>query len=205
MEIILASQSPRRKQLLKMLDIQFTMQSSGVDESTMQIDKSSPQEYCESLAAIKADAVSTKHQGALVIGGDTIVVLGSEIIEKPEQKTDAVSMLKQLSGNTHQVYTGISLRCISKDLNHTFSDRTDVTFQNLTDEEIHYYVKYHKPYDKAGSYGIQDWSAVFVTEIKGCFYNVVGFPIPKFYNEIKKLEIDGEIFEKHLNTKRETP
>ena len=205
MEIILASQSPRRKKLLNMLDIRFRVISSGIDESTYQFSRKSPSEYTEQLAEIKAVDVSDKYPDALVIGGDTIVVLDGQIIEKPESISQAVNILETLSGNTHQVYTGISIQYKTRNIHHSFSDKTDVTFKKLNEGEIIYYINNYEPFDKAGSYGIQDWSAMFVPRINGCFYNVVGFPVSKFCSELKKIGIDKEIFEKHLNTKKETP
>ena len=118
------------------------------------------------------------------------MVIGEEILGKPTSKKIATKMLEELSGKTHQVYTGVCLKCEKNKINHTFAEFTSVTFHDLNQEDILHYVENYPPYDKAGSYGIQDWSAVFVKEIKGCYDNVVGFPLSRFYQELKKLNIN---------------
>ena len=188
LRIILASGSPRRKQLLEVLNINFNIILPDVDES-LYLPEGSPEDYCSLLAGLKADNVSRNNSESLVIGADTIVVIGSKIIGKPTDKADAVQMLKELSGNTHTVHTAVALRMPSQHLNKTFVESTQVTFRDLSEQSINYYIDNHAPYDKAGSYGIQDFSAVFVKSLTGCYHNVMGFPISRFHFELSKLNI----------------
>jgi len=109
---------------------------------------------------------------------------------KPDDKAQAQKMLESLSGRTHHVYTGVCLKWAERNIHHLFAEITTVTFRELSEADINHYIESCPPYDKAGSYGIQDWSAVFVQEIKGCYDNVVGFPISRFYQELKKLGIN---------------
>ncbi len=188
MRLILASQSPRRKQILSRLDIPFDIIVSDVDESQFKFE-GNPIAYCELLAEVKAEFVSKQYPDAIVIGADTIVVLEDDVLEKPIDKADANRILNLLSNKTHIVYTAVSIQSISKDIHHTFHEATKVTFRKLSSKMIHYYIDNFAPFDKAGSYGIQDWSALFVKYIHGCYDNVVGFPLSKFYEETKHLNI----------------
>ena len=189
MKFILASSSPRRQNLLLRLQTPFDVILPNVDES-MIIPDGSPEIYCTSLAELKANDISQHYPRELVIGADTIVVMGDKILGKPDDKAAAEYMLQTLSGKTHQVYTGVCLKWTEKNIHHLFSEITTVTFRNLDDGDIAHYIESCPPYDKAGAYGIQDWSAVFVKEIRGCYDNVVGFPISRFYEELKKLGIN---------------
>ena len=189
MKFILASSSPRRQNLLQRMQIPFDVILPNVDES-MVVPDGSPETYCTALAEMKANDISQHYPNDLVIGADTIVVMGDEILGKPNDKAAAEHMLQTLSGKTHQVYTGVCLKWTEKNIHHLFAEITTVTFRNLDDGDIAHYIKSCPPYDKAGAYGIQDWSAVFVKEIRGCYDNVVGFPISQFYQELKKLEIN---------------
>ena len=189
MNIILASKSQRRKDLLKMIDIPFRSYPSNFDESTISKKNLKPIDLCKKLAFLKAKKISQKFKSDLVIGGDTIVTINNEILGKPKDKFEAHQMLDKLSGQTHSVYTGISIQCINKKISKTFYEKTKVTFYQLSKREIDYYISNYNPYDKAGSYGIQDMSSIFVDKIDGCFYNVVGLPISKFFKEVKKLDI----------------
>ena len=139
---------------------------------------------------MKADYVSNKHPHALVVGADTIVVLKKQILNKPINNSQAKKMLSLLSGKSHHVYTGISLMWKANSIEHTFIENTQVSFRDLNDKEISYYINNYRTYDKSGAYGIQDMSAIFVKSIKGCYDNVVGFPLSKFYLELKKLDIN---------------
>jgi septum formation protein len=150
----------------------------------------SPETYCTALAELKANDISQHYPNNLVIGSDTIVVLDDQIMGKPEDKAMAQNMLETLSGRTHYVYTGVCLKWAERNIHHLFAEITTVTFRKLSERDINHYIESCPPYDKAGSYGIQDWSAVFVKEIKGCYDNVVGFPISRFYEELKKLGIN---------------
>ena len=189
MKFILASSSPRRRELLLRLQTPFDIILPDVDESIIPPD-GSPETYCTALAELKANDISQHYPNNLVIGSDTIVVLDNNIMGKPEDKAMAQNMLETLSGKTHHVYTGVCLKWADKNIHHLFAEITMVTFRELSEADINHYIESCPPYDKAGSYGIQDWSAVFVQEIKGCYDNVVGFPISRFYQELKKLGIN---------------
>ena len=189
MKFILASSSPRRRELLLRLQTHFDIILPDVDESILPPD-GSPETYCTALAELKANDISQHYPNEWVIGADTIVVLDNQIMGKPDDKAHAEKMLKALSAKTHQVYTGVCLKNVEKNIHHLFAEVTLVTFRKLEEADINHYIESCPPYDKAGSYGIQDWSAVFVKEIKGCYDNVVGFPISRFYQELKKLGIN---------------
>ncbi len=182
--LILASKSPRRADLLRQMGFTFTILAEEVDESCAGI--ANPTELVMTLSRRKAEAVLSKVNEGLVIGADTVVVLENEILGKPQDAEDAVRILEKLSGKIHQVYTGFTL--IEKG-GRTVSDyeETSVAFHPLSDWEIASYVDTGCPLDKAGAYGIQGRSGLFVKSIKGCFYNVVGFPLTKFYEQLKVL------------------
>ncbi len=183
--IILASGSPRRKDLLELIDLPFKVIISSVHED-FNVDLK-PIEFAKHYANLKSLDVAKKYPDHLVIGADTIVVLDDEIIGKPVDENDSKSMLRKLSGRTHTVISGVSLVWKEKNIADVFSAETAVTFQNLTDEQIQYYVDNYRPFDKAGSYGIQDWFAVCVKNIDGCFYNVMGMPLSTFYSHLMKI------------------
>ena len=189
MKLILASSSPRRQVLLRRLQTPFDVILPSVDES-MIVPDGNPETYSTALAELKANDISQHYPNELVIGADTIVFLGDEIFGKPDDKAAAEHMLTTLSGKTHQVYTGVCLKWAKQNIHHLFAESTTVTFRNLDEGDIAHYIKSCLPYDKAGAYGIQDWSAIFVKEIRGCYDNVVGFPISQFYQELKKLGIN---------------
>jgi len=189
MKFILASSSPRRRDLLLRLQIPFDIIPPDVDESTI-VPDGNPEIYSTKLAEIKANDISQHYPNELVIGADTIVVQDDQIFGKPDNKTKAHNMLNILSGKTHQVYSGVCLKWVDLNIHHLFAEITTVTFRELDEKEIAHYIENCQPYDKAGAYGIQDWSAIFVKEIKGCYDNVVGFPISRFYQELKKLGIN---------------
>ena len=185
---ILASASPRRTELLKQAGFTFEVIPSKGEEHT---DKSTPGEMVMDLALAKASEVYAKNKfnNLMVIGADTIVVYDGEILGKPEDKNDAYTMLSLLSDRTHQVYTGVAL-IINEDgckNTHIFYECTDVTFSAITPSEIDDYIATGDPMDKAGAYGIQGPFAIHVKSIKGDYNNVVGLPIARLYQEIKKL------------------
>jgi len=184
-KVVLASASPRRKQLLSLIINEFDICPSGYDESEITI--RNPNDYVTKLAYQKAHYVAkNQFDNSVVIGADTCVVLDNEILNKPESKEHAFEMLKKLSGNTHQVFTGLSLIHLSENKIFNSFKKTDVTFRNLTDNEIKEYIKTGSPMDKAGAYGIQDdFGAVFVSKINGCYYNIVGLPLELLYKELK--------------------
>jgi septum formation protein len=184
-EIILASNSPRRKTLLKQIGLTFKVVPSQVEEDPNL--PLLPIKYAEHYARLKAQTVSEKYPQALVIGADTIVVLDDEILGKPTSAQAAHSMLKRLSNRTHTVITGVSLQWKEHGIVETSHEKTAVTFYPIPNEEINHYIKNWQPFDKAGSYGIQDWSSVWVKGIKGCYFNVVGFPLATFYQHLKKI------------------
>ena len=178
--IILASGSPRRKQLLEQINLEFEVVPSQIYEDfSLNL---SPTDFVEYYAQEKAKDVANSYPDKWVIGADTIVVFESHILGKPKNEKDSFQMLKRLSGNTHQVITGVSIQNIKQDISDSFHERTNVTFNTLSDNIINYYIETYEPFDKAGSYGIQDWFSVCVNRIDGCFYNVMGFPLSSFYS-----------------------
>lgn len=178
--IILASGSPRRKQLLEQINLEFEVVPSQIYEDfSLNL---SPTDFVEYYAQEKAKDVANSYPDKWVIGADTIVVFESHILGKPKNEKDSFQMLKRLSGNTHQVITGVSIQNIKQDISDSFHERTNVTFNTLSDNIINYYIETYDPFDKAGSYGIQDWFSVCVNRIDGCFYNVMGFPLSSFYS-----------------------
>ncbi len=185
-QIVLASNSPRRKQLLKQIDMEFSVIPSSVDED-FSINLP-PDEFVCHYARLKALDIARNHPHQLVIGADTIVVLDGKILGKPVDQTDSYRMLSELSGKTHTVFTGVSLQAAQKNIDDTFFETTRVTFKRLSDYDIRYYITNYKPFDKAGSYGIQDWFATGIEKIDGCFYNVVGFPIATFHEHYRQIE-----------------
>ncbi len=184
--IILSSNSPRRKELLAGLDLRFEVRViPDIDESYPE--ELPVKETAEYIAVKKAEAYRAVMQdNDLVLTADTVVILGDKVLGKPADLDDAKAMLRMLSGQTHQVITGVCLT--TKDNQRHFSVTTDVTFDNLSEDEINYYVEHYKPLDKAGAYGIQEWIGhVGVTSIKGSYFNVMGLPVQRIYAEIKKL------------------
>jgi len=180
--VILASQSPRRKEILSMINLDFTVQSSDYEEKD---DPAlSPEKLVEVHAINKAGDVAKHHKKAWIIGADTIVVIKGEILGKPDNEKEAEKMLTKLSGHTHQVITGYTI--INSENMKSLSEivKTDVTFNELSEDIIRHYLNHYHYIDKAGSYAIQDFSSVFVEKINGCFYNVVGFPLSNFCNLI---------------------
>ena len=182
---ILASNSPRRKELLAGLGLDFQVRViDGIDESyPADIPVSEVAQY---IAQKKADAYrSSMAPDELIITADTVVIVGSEILGKPKDEADAVRMLGALSGRTHQVTTGVCLLTAQKHV--AFSVTTDVTFKQLTSAEIHHYVSEYRPFDKAGAYGIQEWIGyIGVTGLNGSYYNVMGLPVQRIYTELQK-------------------
>lgn len=191
--IILASASPRRRELLERAGVNFEVIPASGEENRISDD---PKEAVQQLARDKA--VSVMHtiedsaDGTLVIGSDTVVVFENMILGKPHDIEDAVNTLKKLQGNTHQVYTGVSVLEKKNGVwtEHTFYESTDVTFYPVSDEEIRADVATGEPMDKAGSYGIQGIFGIYVRGICGDYNNVVGLPVARLFYEMKKSEID---------------
>ena len=184
-DIILASGSPRRKTILSQVGLDFTIEPSKINED-FSIDLL-PKAFCEHWAREKAIDIARSHIDKLIIGADTIVINNDKILGKPKNYKESFAMLKSLSGKTHQVLTGVSLINLDLGIDFTFNESTDVSFCSLTDEEINKYIDKYMPYDKAGSYGIQDGFSLYVKKINGCFYNVMGFPISRFHNIYKAI------------------
>ena len=183
--IILGSNSPRRRELLAGLDLSFDVHViPGLEENYP--DSLQPQEIPVFLSKQKAEAyLSTLEDQVLLITADPIVWNETEVIGKPKDREDAIRMLRSLSGHEHQVVTGVCLTTTKKQ--ETFSVVSSVRFASLTDEEIIYYVDKYKPFDKAGAYGIQEWIGyVGVESISGSFYNVMGLPVQRLYQELKR-------------------
>jgi septum formation protein len=181
--LILASGSPRRKELLNNLQIPFEISVSDIEEI---IDEQLiPEQVVMSLAEQKARDVADKYPDDFVLGADTIVVLGSQILGKPKDKQESYSMLQTLSGQVHEVLTGVAIISDGKPI--TFFERTEVEFWELTDEEIWEYINSGEPADKAGSYGIQELGSAFVRRINGDYFSVVGLPVSRTIRELQKL------------------
>lgn len=184
-KIILASASPRRRELLAQIGLDFQVLVSEVEEK---VNTDIPYLVVEQLSAQKAQAVAQKlekEETALVIGADTIVACDGQILGKPRDKEEAVQMLRKLNGRSHQVYTGVTL--IFGDKIKTFYEATEVEFYPMTEEEIGAYVETPDPLDKAGAYGIQGFCARYIKGITGDYNNVVGLPVGRLYQEMKRL------------------
>lgn len=185
MKILLASNSPRRRELLQNLGYDF----DAVSVECVEVfpDQMPAKEVAEYLSVLKSDAYNLLEKDEILITADTTVVLGEEILGKPADEEDARLMLKKLSDKTHQVYTGITIRSIDKIISAT--DVADVDFDILNDDEINYYIKNFKPYDKAGSYGVQEWLGMAkIKQIRGSFYTVMGLPTHLVYRLLKEFE-----------------
>ena len=182
--ILLASASFRRRELLTQLGVQYSLVKPSQEEEVV------PSDICvedvsEYLACQKSNAYKDLKDNDLLITADTTVIVDNRILGKPTDYSDAFQMLRLLSGKTHLVVTGVCLRSVDKVV--SFSVKTEVTFSNLDDEEIRFYIENYKPFDKAGAYGIQEWiGKVAVEGINGSFYNVVGLPVQRLYRELKK-------------------
>jgi septum formation protein len=183
--IVLASQSPRRKQLLEWAEVNFEIIVEPTDETYP--DNLDPGNVAIYIATQKAAAVKNKAPDKIIIAADTIVVLNNEIIGKPKDRQDAVQILSKLSGSHHQVITGVTIW--NKATEVSFSDLTDVEFHYLTQSQIEFYVNQYKPYDKAGAYAIQEWIGVVgIKTIRGDFYNVMGLPVSRVVQALEKMK-----------------
>lgn len=182
--ILLASASFRRRELLTQLGVQYSLVKPSQEEEVV------PSDICvedvsEYLACQKSNVYNDLKDNDLLITADTTVIVDNKILGKPKDYSDAFQMLRLLSGKTHLVVTGVCLRSVDKVV--SFSVKTEVTFSKLDDEEIRFYIENFKPFDKAGAYGIQEWiGKVAVEGINGSFYNVVGLPVQRLYRELKK-------------------
>ncbi len=185
--LILASKSPRRRQLLRDAGFEFTLADSFEVEEIYP-ETLAAEEVAEFLSNLKADAYPVALKGNdVLITSDTVVVADGEVMGKPADYDDAFRMLRKLSGRMHKVITAVCIRTASQKL--SFSDECDVFFDELSDEEIDFYLRHYKPYDKAGAYGIQEWIGyIGISRIEGSFFTVMGFPIHRVYQELKRLE-----------------
>ena len=182
-DVILASNSPRRQELLKKLVPKFKIQIVPIEENYPK--ELAKEQIAKYLSELKSAAYQpTKNQ--LIITADTIVSIGNEVLGKPKDSNDALEMLMKLSGKTHLVTTAVSIKTTEKLI--TFSDTTEVTFYKLTSQEMEQYITNCQPFDKAGSYGIQEWMGYFgIKKMNGDYYNVMGLPLHKLYRALKKL------------------
>ena len=174
-KLILASKSPRRKYLLEQAGLTFSIIPSDFDERTVTI--SEPDAYVKKLAEAKASDISEQHPASWIIGADTIVLIDNRILGKPGSNAEARSMLKQLSGKTHQVLTGYCICCKNKNTVYSETAKTDVHFKSLSNAEIDWYIQSGEPFDKAGAYAIQGIGTFLVKRINGSYTNVVGLPV----------------------------
>lgn len=185
MKFILASKSPRRKEILEMAGLDFEIAESNIDETTVSKDLP-PRYYVQELAMLKSTDIASKaKKDTLVIGADTVVVSEGKIIGKPRSFEDAFSMLSSFSGSSHTVVSGISVTDSQTLTTVTDFCETEVYFNQMTDEEIRGYIHKYMPFDKAGAYGIQEYAGVFIDKICGDYYNVVGLPLSKLYRLVK--------------------
>jgi len=184
MPLILASASPRRAELLRNAGIAFSVDPAHVPEQPLENEP--PQEYAKRLAREKARAVLARHPKDAVLGADTIVVIGGRVLEKPLDIDDAARMLRALSGRTHEVITGVCLAAAG--FERTQAESTRVTFAELSDQEIAGYVATGEPMDKAGAYAIQGIASRWAVRIEGCYFNVVGLPVPLVYGMLRQAQ-----------------
>lgn len=179
-KVLLASQSPRRQELLKGLIPDFSIVKIETDESFP--DDLKREEITEHISVNKADAFGELNPDEILITADTLVWLNNAVLGKPKDYDEAFKMLAEMSDVTHEVFTSVTLKSPEKTI--TFSETTEVTFDQFSEEEINYYIENFKPFDKAGAYGIQDWLGYAkISRINGCYYNVMGLPLRKLYQE----------------------
>jgi septum formation protein len=180
-KLILASQSPRRQELLKGLNPDFQIIKIEADESYPE--ELVREEITEFISKTKSEAYPNLNENEILITADTLVWLENEVLGKPKNENEAFDMIRRMSGKTHEVFTSVTLKSTQKST--TFSETTEVSFDEFTDEEIDYYIQNFQPFDKAGAYGIQDWLGFAkISKINGCYYNVMGLPLRKLYLEL---------------------
>lgn len=182
MKIVLASASPRRRELLKVITDEFDAVSTNADESLP--DGIAPDCAAEYLSGIKAESVLKDYPDSIVLGSDTTVICGDSILGKPSNRSECREFLKMLSGKTHYVITGCTIAF--RDKQSRFSVKTEVTFRDLSEDEIEKYISTDEPYDKAGGYAVQGKGALLIEKINGDYFNVVGLPISRLNIELKK-------------------
>ena len=185
-KIILASQSPRRAEILRMIGVNFKVDSSNINEEMNQ--KIEQNEIAIILSKAKAEKISQKYPNNIIIGADTIVVYNEKIFGKPKDKNESRKMLKALSGNCHKVITGVTIMNKKLGVLKTFSETTKVFVKKIPRNQIEFYVNNYNTLDKAGSYGIQEWFSVWIKKINGCYYNVMGLPVSKLHKHLAEIE-----------------
>jgi septum formation protein len=182
MKLLLASQSPRRKELLSSLGFEFEVVSIDCEEILPESIKI--EEAAAYLSDLKSSAFRSLQADEVLLTADTVVAIGNQILGKPKDEADAFRMLQSLSGTTHQVYTGITIKTADQSITET--DVAEVTLNELTDEEIRFYIQHYNPFDKAGSYGIQEWLGMAkITSLTGSFYTIMGLPTHLVYKILK--------------------
>jgi septum formation protein len=195
MKLILASASPRRAEILRHAGIAFEIRAAGVDESRHP--NEAPGNYVRRLALEKAQAIAagerTSREEALILGADTVVVIGDAILGKPVTNDDARRMLRRLSGRTHEVHTGMALLPANGADQRVVEEITRVEFASLTDAEIEAYIAFGEPFDKAGAYAIQGLGGRYVTRIEGCYFNVMGLPLARLWTLLREFGWDNSI------------
>ena len=185
-KIILASKSPRRAEILRMIGVNFKVAPSKIKEEINP--KIEQNEIAINISKAKAETISHKYPNDIIIGADTIVVFNAEIFGKPKDKNESKKMLKALSGNSHKVITGVTIMNKKLGIVKTFSETTKVFVQKIPTKQIEFYVNNYNTLDKAGSYGIQEWFSVWIKKINGCYYNVMGLPVSKLYRYLIETE-----------------
>lgn len=186
--LVLASGSPRRSELLGSVGLDFTVHPSKADEPKPEQGEA-PRDYAMRMARIKTEDVAWQHPDSVTLGSDTIVVLGNEVMGKPESDADALRMLMALSGQAHQVITGCCLAIPGQDTPHCFSVCTDVTMCESSEQELRNYIATEEPMDKAGAYAIQGIGSFMVKGISGSYTNVVGLPLARVLEELRRLQV----------------
>lgn len=187
-KIILASASPRRKEILDLVGVKYLQLPADVDETILPSDHINPKRYASRIALLKCKEISKLNdKNCLVISADTIVYFNKAILGKPKNHDEVYEYLKQLSGNTHIVYTGICLSYQNKF--YSAVAKTSVSFKVLENDEIRQYIETGEPNDKAGAYGIQGYGSQFITKINGCYFNVMGFPVNLFLSLLKEINL----------------
>ena len=185
-KIILASKSPRRAEILSMIGVNFKVVPSKIKEEIKP--RIGQNEIAINISKTKAETISHEYPKDIIIGADTIVVLNEEIFGKPKDKNESKKMLKALSGNSHKVITGVTIKNENLGILKTFSEVTEVFVQKIPTKQIEFYVNNYNTLDKAGSYGIQEWFSVWIKRINGCYYNVMGLPVSKLYRYLIETE-----------------
>ena len=185
-KIILASKSPRRAEILKMIKVNFKVVPSKIKEKINP--KIQQNETAINISKAKAEKIANKYPNDIIIGADTIVVLNGEIFGKPKDIDESKKMLKALSGNSHKVITGVTIMNNRLGVLKTFSEITEVFVKKIPIKKIDYYTDNFNTLDKAGSYGIQEWFSVWIKKINGCYYNVMGLPVSKLYKYLVETE-----------------